>query len=284
MASVRIITDVTAYLDPDFVARHRITVLPIEIKFGAETFLINTRSSWTRFFEYIADREAEATAIAIPPDALQQALGQVTREAAEILILPSSGRLSKAYAQVTDAARGFLGRCRIQVMDSMSISWGLGFLVEAAAELASQGRPLDAIVRLVRGLIPHIYLVFAVERLDYLERGRRIGPAQAFLGTILQIKPILLIEDGEIVPVEKVRTRNMAVEKLADFVAEFAAIQQVVILRSPLDSDSSPQIEALREHLSLALPNQPFPIVEYDPVLACHLGPAALGVVVYEGV
>jgi DegV family protein with EDD domain len=169
-------------------------------------------------------------------------------------------------------------------MDSMSVSWGLGFLVKAAAEAAADGRPLDTIVRLVRGMLPHIYLVFSVERLDYLERGGRIGRAQALLGTMLHIKPILLIEDGEIVPVEKVRTRLMALEKLADFVAEFAAIQQVVILRSPLESDDSPQIEELREHLSLALPDQPFPIVEYDPILACHLGPEAIGVVVYEGV
>jgi DegV family protein with EDD domain len=132
-------------------------------------------------------------------------------------------------------------------------------------------------------MLPHIYLVFSTERLDYLERGGRIGPAQALLGTWLHIKPMLLVEDGELVPVEKVRTRELALEKLADFVAEFAAIQQAVILRSPLDGDSSSQIGELREHLSLALPNQDVPVVEYDPILACHLGPDALGVVVYEG-
>jgi DegV family protein with EDD domain len=284
MANARLVTDVTAFLEPDLIARHRITVLPVKIKFGKETFLINARQSWDRFFDYIADRSAETAEVSIPPEALQQAFSQLNRETEEILVIPSSSKLSNAYAQARDAARGFLGRCRIEVMDSMSVSWGLGFLVRAAAEAAAQGRSLDAIVRLVRGMLPHIYLVFAVERLDYLERGKRIGPAQALLGTMLQIKPILLIEDGEIVPVEKVRTKEMAVEKLADFVAEFAEIEQVVILRSPLWSDTSPQIKRLREHLSLALPNQPFPILEYDPILACHLGPQALGVVVYEGI
>ena len=127
-------------------------------------------------------------------------------------------------------------------------------------------------------------MIFSSERLDYLERGGRLGSAQALLGTMLHIKPMLLMEDGEIVPVEKVRTRELALEKLADFVAEFAAIQQVVILRSPLVGEDSPQVNELREHLSLALPNQAVPVVEYDPILACHLGPEALGVVVYEGV
>ena len=100
---------------------------------------------------------------------------------------------------------------------------------------------------------------------------------------MLKIKPMLLVDDGEIVPVEKVRTREMMIEKLGDFVAEFASIEQVMILRSPLESDDSPQIMELREHLSLALPHLTFPGIEYDPVLACHLGPEAIGVMVYEG-
>jgi len=283
MAKTSILTDVTAFIEPDQIARHGITVLPLEIKLGKRTFLIDSRKSWDKFFEYIADRTAEEAEVSIPPGFLQQALSQLCRETEQVLAIPSSGKLSHAYDQVRRLARGFLGRCRIEIMDSMSISWGLGLLVEAAAQAAAQERSLDAIVRLVRGMLPRIYFVFAVERLDYLERGGRIGPAQALLGTMLKIKPILLVEDGEIVPVEKVRTREMIVEKLADFVAEFATIQQVRILRSPLESDDSPQIKELRENLRLALPDLSFPSIEYDPVLACHLGPEALGVMVYEG-
>ena len=284
MANARIVTDITAFLEPELIAQLQITVLPLDIKYGKETFRISSRQTWDRFFEHIADRPAQPTEISIPPDAFPQAFGQLNRETEEILVIPSSAKLSDVYAQAQSAARAFLGRCRIQVMDSMSVSWGLGFLVRAAAEAAAEGQPLDTIVRLVRGMLPHIYLVFSAERLDYLERGGRIGSAQALLGKMLRIKPILLVEDGEIVPVEKVRTREMALEKLADFVAEFAAIQQAVILRSPLEGDDGLQIEELREHLSLALPDRIVPIVEYDPILACHLGPEALGVVVYEGV
>ncbi len=205
------------------------------------------------------------------------------QEAEEILVIPSSSKLSNAHAQAREAARAFLGRCRIAVMDSMSASWGLGLLVKTAAEAAEEGRPLDAIVRLVRGMLPHIYLVFFVERLDYLERGGRLGPAQALLGTMLHIKALLLVEDGDIIPLEKVRTRTMALEKLSDFVAEFATIQQVVILKSPLENEISGLVPELREHLNLALPGQTFPAIGYDPILACHLGPEALGIVVYEG-
>jgi DegV family protein with EDD domain len=283
MANVRIITDITAYLDPDLVDQFQITVLPVEIRFGDRRFHISTRDAWDEFFQYMADRPAQTTEASIPASAFQEAYSRLNRETEEILVIPSSSKLSNAYDGAQAAARGFLGRCRIEVMDSMSASWGLGLLVKAAAEAAAEGRPLDAIVRLVRGMLPHIYLVFFVERLDYLERGGRIGPAQALLGTMLRIKPLLLVEDGEIMPLEKVRTRTLAIEKLADFVAEFATIQQIVILRSPVENEINSLIDELREHLNAALPRQQLEIIEYDPILACHLGPEALGVIVYEG-
>jgi fatty acid-binding protein DegV len=100
---------------------------------------------------------------------------------------------------------------------------------------------------------------------------------------MLHIRPLLLVEDGDIIPLEKVRTRIMALEKLTDFVAEFARTQEVVILASSLEGGTRELIGTLKEYLRLALPDQSFPVIEYDPVLACHLGPDALGVVVYEG-
>lgn len=283
MANVRIITDATARLEPGLVDQHQITVLPVDIRFGDERFRINGRDAWFEFFRRIGEGPARSAEATIPSTVFQETYRRLNQETEEILVIPGSSKLSGAYDQARAAARSFLGRCRIMVMDSMSASWGLGLLVKAAAEAATEGLPLDEVVRLVRGMLPHIYLVFFVERLDYLERGGRLGPAQALLGTMLHIKPLLLVEDGEIVPLEKVRTRAMAIEKLADFVAEFATIQKVVILKSPLQNEINVLVGQLVEQLKLALPDQDFELVEYDPVLACHLGPEALGVVVYEG-
>jgi DegV family protein with EDD domain len=283
MATVRIITDVTAHLSPEFVAEHSITVLPVQIRFGDREFLIGPGDNAMQLFQYMADGPAQPAQATIPASALQTTFDQLSRETSEILVIVSSSQLSEGFTKARTAARPYLGRCRIVIMDSLSASWGLGLMVQTAAVAAGEGQPLDEIVRLVRGVSPHIYLVFFVERLDYLERGGRIGQAQALLGTMLRIKPLLLVEDGDIVPLEKVRTRGLAIGKLADFVAEFASIQQVVILSSPLSGKADESIDELKEQLSLALPDRDFPVVQYDPVLACHLGPEALGVTVYEG-
>lgn len=282
MAKVRIITDVTAYLQPELPGKYPITFLPLEVRLGGSKFLFEPGDDPTPLLQHMVQGPAELAQITTPSNALQAALGHLCQEAEEILIIPSSSKLSDIYAKAQAMARSFLGRCRIMVVDSMSSSWGLALLVEAAARAADQGRSLDEIVRLVRGMLPHIYLVFLVERLDYLEKGGRIGVAQALLGTMLRIKPLLLMEGGEIIPMEKVRTLAMAVEKLADFVAEFASIQQVVILHSPLKNSLDDEIDNLRQMLGEILPNHHFPIIEYDPLLACHLGPEALGVAVYE--
>ncbi len=284
MARVQIVTDFTAKLEPDLVERYQITVLPMEIQFGDEKFFLGPDDSPEQLFQRMTDGPARPSKISIPGEVFQEVYSQLNRKAEEILVIPSSSKLSNAYTTAQAAARAFLGRCRIAVMDSMTASKGLGWLVEAAARAADEGKSLDQIVRLMRGMLPHIYLVFFVDRLDYLELGGRIDPAQALLGTLLRIKPLLLIEDGDIVPLEKVRTQVMAIEKLVDFVGEFATVEQVVILRGPLRNDAKELVGELKELLNLILLDQEFPVIEYDPLLACHLGPSALGVVVFEGI
>lgn len=285
MAKVRIVTDVAAYLKPDVISRHRITVLPMEIRFGDEKYIISPGDDRMPrlLFEQMSNGAAKPAHAVFSSSAFIEAFERLSREAEDVLLILSSGKLSNSVARAQTVARAYMGRCRITIMDSLSSSWGLGLLVEAAAKAAEEGMPIDGIVRLVRGMLPHIYIVFMLERLDYLEQGGRIGVAQALLGTMLRIKPLLLIEDGEVVPMEKVRTRTLALEKLASFVGEFATVERVVILRSPLENGNEETIAELRGLLAEVLPRRQFPVIDYDPLLACHLGPQALGVVVYEG-
>jgi len=184
-------------------------------------------------------------------------------------------------AHARQAADEFLGGNKIVVIDSLTTSIGLGWLVEAAAEAAANGAALDEIVRIVRGMITHMYAVFFVDQLDYLERNGRLSKSQAVLGTMLGIKPFLTIEDGEIIPMEKVRTREKAIDKLVEFVSEFSNIERVAIMQSGQQPTEDTRL--LLDRLEQTFPGQYFPVMTYGPGLACQIGPDSVGVFIYEG-
>ena len=130
-------------------------------------------------------------------------------------------------------------------------------------------------------MLPHIYMIFYVETMDYLERSGRIGKAQAILGSMLNIKPILFIEDGDIIPLEKVRTTEKAIDKLFEFVTEFDNLEQTAIIQRGKTPNKETRV--LQERLVQSFPNLDFSIIQYGPDLATRIGPNALGIVVYEG-
>ncbi|MBI5301579.1 MAG: DegV family protein [Chloroflexi bacterium] len=279
MSRVRIITDSTADLPPEVVANLGITVLPLTVHFGQKTIRDGVDISRDEFFKRLARYPTPPTTS--PPTVKQfdEAFTELAKNNDTVVAILGSSKLSDTFRNATRAAAPLLGRSKIVVIDSQLITIGLGILVTAAGQAAARGDSLDEVVRLVRGMIPKIYIGFFVETLDYLERGGRIGPAQAFLGNMLNIKPLLILEDGEVVALEKVRTRAKAIEKLVEFISEFAHIERMIILHSNTPED----VNLLIEQINLVLPNLDITVDHYGPVAATHVGPNALGVVVYEG-
>jgi len=281
MARVRVVTDSTAHLDPEIVEKLGITVLPMRIQVEAETLTEGPDFDRETFFRQMARSSSVPRNVAPTVEAFERTYEELNDITDHILSLHVSGGLSETCAVAQQAANRLLGRCEIAVVDSETISVGLGILVKAAAEAAAAGRSLDDIVRLIRGMILRIYVVFFVETLDYLEREGRIRPAQALLGTMLNIKPFLTMEEGELIPMEKVRSRERAVDKLFEFVAEFSDIEQIAILQST--PHPTEETKLLLERMSLAFPDLEVPIVVYGPTLASHLGLGAIGIIVFEG-
>ena len=279
MAKVRVVTDSAAELAPEVAESLGITVVPMNVRFGDEELRDGADLALPDFYRRL--EHSRVMPVTTPPSfrAFQEVYARLGQTTDQIISIHVSSRLSRSYHVATAAAEAFLGRCQVAVMDSESISVGQGTLVRAAAEAANRGMPLDTIVRLIRGMIPHVYLVFFVEALEYLEREGRIGKAQALLGSMLNIKPILIVEEGDIIPLEKVRTRPRAIDKLFEFVAEFAQIQEVAILQAGSDQEAAELVERLK----LVFPDREFPVLSYGPVLASHIGPGTMGVIVYEG-
>ncbi len=281
MAKVGIRTDSTAYLQPGEAEKLGIHMVPLSIRLGGDRFLDGAEID----SEELAHRLEYGAPFpnSLPPDvaAFEKLYADLHSQTDQILAIHISSKLSKTVRNSELGAEALLGRCSIEVIDSMTTSTGLGILVKAAARAANDGMPLDDIVRLVRGMIPHIYLVFYVETMDYLERGGRIGKAQAILGSMLNIKPILFMEDGDIIPLEKVRTTEKAIEKLFEFVAEFDNLEQTAILQG--NKHPNKDARNLQERLAQSFPDLDFPIIQYGPDLATRVGPNALGIAVYEG-
>ncbi len=279
MSQVKIVTDSSSDLAPEVAAGLGITVLPINIHFGNKTYRDGVDLNADEFFERLARNSVFPTTTPPALSLFEDTFGDLMKQTDQIVAIHLSSKLSQTWARAQRAASPLLGRAKIHVIDSQLVSVGLGMLVTSAAQAAENGANVDEVVRLVRGMIPRIYIAFFSETLEFLERGGRIRKAQAILGGMLNIKPLLILEDGDIVALEKVRTRAKAVEKLVEFIVEFTHIERMVILHSTTPDD----VNLLIEQINLALPNLDMKVELYGPALGTHLGPGALGVVVYEG-
>lgn len=279
MSRVKIVTDSTADMPPQVVDELGITIVPLTIQLGQKTLRDSVDITPADFVQRMSRTTTPPTTIAPTQRQFEDLYNELIKGGNEIVSIHVSSKLSQTYRNASRAALPLLGRSKISVIDSQLITVGLGMLVTAAGRAAAQGASLEEVVKLVRGMIPRIYIGFFVETLDYLERGGRIGKAQALLGNMLNIKPLLILEEGEIVALEKVRTRAKAIEKLVEFITEFTHIQKMVVLHGNTPQD----VATLIEQTNLLMPNLDISVDHYGPTMATHVGTDALGVVVYEG-
>ncbi|MBM4421944.1 MAG: DegV family protein [Chloroflexi bacterium] len=283
MPRVRIVTDSTAHFaDPDFAQKHNITVAPLTIHFGKESFRDGVDISPAQFFARLgAANSALPTAASPTPEQFTAVYDEAAQSSNQIVSIHLSSKLGRVWRNAKAGSEPLAGRCNIQVIDSMTTSVGLGLLVEAAARAAADGATPDDIVRIVRGLIPRVYVVFFVDSLEYLAHNKRFNKTQAILGAMLGIKPFLAIEEGDIVVMEKLRNRLQATEKLIEFASEFSELEHLAILQSTPEITADTRL--VLDQLAIDFPGREFPVEVYGPALATYLGPNAMGVIVFEG-
>lgn len=284
MNKVRIVTDSNAFLPADLIQQHRIQVIPHRIKTMHEIMEEKTGFSVDDLFQKLPqlslqNRNQLPDVLAADMNRILEQFQQTAREAEQILAIHMSSQLSPMWQQARRVAEMLKGRYTIRVIDSMSTSLGLGLLIELAVEAAEAGAGVHELARIVNGAVPHLYVSVFSESLNYLERSAHLSGSQSILGTMLGIKAMLMMEEGRLHPLEKVQTRDEVVDKLYEFVAEFAHVSRVGIMHH---NYAAPSL-ALSERLRQLLPHAVIQPISYSPSLAVHLGPNVLGVVVYEG-
>jgi DegV family protein with EDD domain len=281
VGKVRVVTDSSAHFyNPDVVGRYGIHVIPMTIHMGHQSFQEGVDLDSSTFF-HLANHDGPAATLSAPSvEVYADLYSRLNQETDQVISLHMSRAMSASWENALRASKTLLGRCEIAVINSLTTSVALAMLVEAAAQMAETGTDLEEVVRMVRAMIGHVYTVFFVEKLDYLRHHGLLSEAQTILGTMLDIKPFLTIEEGELIPMEKVRTQAQAIDKLVEFVSEFSELEKLVILHNtPYPTERTRQ---LQDRLAVEFPGQHFPTMMYGPSLATLIGTDGMGVVVYE--
>ena len=280
MAKVAVVTDSTANLPAELIDRHDIRVVPLYVIFGGDRTVPETEiTDYPAFFEEL--RSAESL-----PRTSQPSIGDFTSayepllaDGGEVVSIHISGGLSgtpEAARQAADALeRDGKGGERIRVIDSETVAGGLAMVVLAAAKAARDGLAVDAVEAHTREARAEMKIWFALDTLEFLKRGGRIGPASAWIGSTLKVKPILSLE-REMVPVERVRTSARMLDRLLDYArqrqesgADAWAVQHI---------NAPDQCARLADGCREIFGREALLVSEAGPVLSTHAGPGMLGV------
>lgn len=279
--SVAIVTDSTAYMPPDLVERHQIHVVPNVVNWGTKTYRDGVDITSAEFFQRRkTDPENPTTAVASIGE-FRDVYAKAAEGADAVLGIHLSAKLSGTYS-AAEQARGLLTDKNIRVIDSNATAMALGFVVLAAARAADEGKGLDEVVAAAEATIPHVGLIFTVETLEYLRRGGRIGGAQAFLGGLLDMKPILELRDGRVEPVERVRSKKKALDRILDtIVAQTAGKSgiRLATIHAAAEAEAKALLEAAKGRMNVIEGI----VAEASPTVATHTGPGTVGLAYVTG-
>ena len=272
--TVKVITDSTADLPPALAEELGITVVPLNVHFGTEVYRDGVEITADEFYRRLVTASRLPTTSQPTPGDFLSAYDEMGQTTDEIISVHISAKLSGTMNSATQAREEYGGESRIEIIDSLQGSMGLGMLAIAAAEAARRGGSLDDVVTETRAAIPKVGFMGLVDTLEYLEKGGRIGKAQAFMGSLLRIKPLLTIRDGEAHPLERARTRAKGVDRMCELVQAEMPLKDLAVVYTTTPDEA----RALAQRLQSFLPQGEVILSQVGPVVGTYLGPGVLGV------
>lgn len=284
-AQVRIVTDSTSDLPPDLARSHGITVVPLTVAFGQEVFRDRVDLQPGQFYQMLARRKEHPASSPPPIDDFLPRYRDLLDRGNDVVSLHLSARLSKTFESAGAAATAELARTggqrRCAVLDTGQVSLGLGLLALFAARMAARNEPADRIVRRIREMAPRVHTLFAVDTLEYLARGGRIGRAKALLGGLLRIKPILGVVDGEVAPIGQARGGRNVQPRLLELLLERIDPKRPLIVTVG-HTDALPWADRLERLLREKLQIAELLQTEVGPVVGANVGPGVVGLAAFQ--
>ena len=274
--TVKIVTDSTSDLTVDIAKEFGVTVVPLYVHFGDETYRDGIDLKTEDFYRKLVQSKVLPITSAPGPGIFAEVYDRLAAETDEILAIIISSKYSATYEAAIEGKGLRKYKARVEVIDSQFATGAFGLIVISAAKAAQAGASLDEVIDVVNSSISRVDLRIAFDTLEYLKRGGRIGTAQAFLGSMLKVNPILTIKDGYTEAVTRARSRAQAIDHLCKFAMSFPKIEEMAVE----DATTPDEAEMLVERLSSKFPRERIYRMKVSPVVGTHVGPHVLSVTV----
>ena len=267
--TVKIVTDSVADLPSQVVKELDITVISILVRWGEELYRDGIDLTAEQFYERLKRSRIPPSTSVLSPGTFAEAYDKLAEEANEILAIIVTSRLTGTYNVALQSIGLMKRKCRVEVIDSKCATMAEGFVVMKAAQAAQAGASLDEVMEVTRKTIPRVDFLSTFDTLEYLKRGGRIGKAQAFLGSILKVNPLITLRDGVVEPAGRTRSRAKAIDRLCEFAMSYSHIEEIAIEEATTPNDA----DRIAERLSAKFPKERIYRSKPSPVIGAHTGP-----------
>jgi DegV family protein with EDD domain len=283
MSKIAVVTDSTTYMPPELVKKHNISVAPQVLIWGDQTYKDGVEMQSGEFFTRLKTTKVMPTTSQVAVISFQEIFQDLVDKGYEVLALLVSSKLS-GTVQSALQARDMMGSARdkVNVVDSQSVAMALGFQALAVARAIEAGASLKEAIALAEKSYEYTGLFFAVDTLEFLHRGGRIGGAQRFIGSALNLKPILAIQDGRVEGIERIRTKSKAQDRVLELCIEKVNRRSPVRLAT-LHANAAEEARALLTRAEQALDPIESIFTEVSPTVGTHAGPGTVGLAFMAG-
>ncbi|HHW02909.1 MAG TPA: DegV family protein [Thermoanaerobacterales bacterium] len=277
MGNISIVTDSTADITPELLEKYNIAVVPLKIFFGDEEYREGVDLTPDQFYDKLKSSPHHPRTSQPSPAEFAACYEKLSKKADHIISIHLSSKLSGTYQSAVLAKD--MVKVPVDVIDSKGASMMIGFTVLEAARAAKEGMDRQSILSLIDEMIKKLKAFFVVDTLDYLQKGGRIGRASAFLGNLLNIKPMLTIQDGLVTPVEKIRGKARTLDKLLEKVAMDAS--KGTLRGTLVHAGCKDEVERYREAFEKHYNFKELTISTIGAVIGTYTGPGAIGIIYY---
>ncbi len=269
---VRVICDSTGDLTPELIEKYDITIVPLNVHFGQETYRDGIDITADEFYRRLVSGGVHPTTSAPAPGTFLEAYHSLMQVTDEIIVLTISGGISGTFESALQAKNMLENPCNIEVIDTRLTCGGLFLPALRAAQAARQGEKLDGVAAMVRDVLKRTRAYMIFDTLEYLLKGGRIGRARALLGSMLKLNPIITLEDGVIETVAKTRNRTRAKDELFRLVDEAGGVEDLVLETAT----AYEEMEEMFNRFTTILPPGRIYRSRVSPVIGVHTGPNVL--------